>query len=138
MTYKIIDEANMKELTKREAAILILGGGMVDCWNEDGDFAGTIRWSDEIGFIDKDGGWYRCLNYPKLVEHVEPRSVEIDMWVNIYKSPRRNWRVYSSKSEAVENVQPNGYIDTINIKRTVSQDIVDFVAKTKKSRVTED
>lgn len=111
----------MKELTKREAAMLILGGGMVDCWNEDGDFAGTIRWSDEIGFIDKDGDWYRCLNYPKLTVHVEPKSVEVDFWVNVYEHGVA-YQTYDTKAKAVGmRLSSLSYIDTINIKQKVTE-----------------
>ena len=113
----------MKELTKREAAMLILGGGMVDCWSEDGEFAGTIKWSDETGFVTKGGDWYRCLNYPKLTEHVPPKSVEIDFWFNVY-----TWGMgqnYDTRESATKelSLDSSHYINTINIKQTVTEDV---------------
>ena len=92
----------MKELTKREAMEILLAGGKVDYYFEDGTkgIHGPLRWDDELGIVDT-GGFVSFLDYPKLTEYRVP--IKFEYWLNVYPN---SISCYTSRGKADRYADP--------------------------------
>ena len=114
----------MKKLTPTEAMDLMIKGGKVDYSVSDGTKGAftPLTWN-ESGEVQDRYGNRMSIQYLILTECVEPKSVDIDVWVNVYMNSEG--KVYFGNTSTVKQtgrLSNSDYINTINIKPTVTRD----------------
>jgi hypothetical protein len=83
---------------------------MVDNW---------LEFKDNLGYwhiLDSEDARF---SYPAPI-HEEPKTVEVDVWINIYPAEYNQDVIYLTKKRADELARPSR-IACINIKRTVTE-----------------